>query len=96
MAAIEANILIQGKDKNGNVILHYPITLGENIVVSDALKNAAGTEGDTIEDVLIALANALTSGVSPSASSVIITHDTTGEKFRLGLDDKGIYTVKQE
>lgn len=94
MATTEASILIRTKNESGETIIHYPITLGENIVVSDETQRSLGvttTEG-TLEEVLIQLVNTLKSSVP----SVFITHDTTGEVYRLGLDDSGLYTVKQQ
>ena len=90
----EASILIRTKGENGEITIHYPITIGENLVVSDETQNAIGvkTERGTIEEVLIALVNTLKASVP---TSTFLTHDTTGEKYRLGLDDNGIYMIKQ-
>lgn len=95
MATTEASILIRTKSAEGDVTIHYPITLGGNIVVSDETQETLGvttTEG-TLEEVLIQLVNTLKASVP---SGVLLTHDTTGETYRLGLDDSGLYTVKQE
>ena len=52
MATYESDTLIQTKDANGNIIIHYPITMGQNILLSDEARAALGItdDGATMED----------------------------------------------
>ena len=46
MATYESDTLIQTKDNAGDVYIHYPITKGENALLSETAKSALGVTGD--------------------------------------------------
>ena len=68
MAVYESDTLIQTKDKDGNIIIHYPVTLGQNILLSDAVKEAMGItdDGATMEDGLNAVLVIAAGSAAPS------------------------------
>lgn len=64
MATYVSDTIIQTKDKDGNIIIHYPVSLSQNILLSDTVKAALGISSDdaTVEDGLNAILIAVSGG----------------------------------
>lgn len=60
MATFESDTLVRTKGEDGKIIIHYPITKGKNVLLSDEMKALLeiSLEEGSVEDALRILSNA--------------------------------------
>ena len=91
----DVDFTISGLNK---IVLNEGVSVGETIT-TDIFKQIEQTGEETMISGLMIEKGTIPLdrlAENPTPEALYITHDITGEKYRLGLDDTGIYLVKQE